>query len=244
MSRRLVAPVLLLLAAACSLAAVFAVQRIEARGGPVSQPSVVPPAFSPDGDGVQDTASVFFTVRSDEPVRVTVDIAREDGEIVGRLVEREQLRGEQELPLTGAVGRRRLADGTYRVLISVEGDDRRYEPVAPVVIDTRAPIGVLDRATLELGELRGLEQLGPDEFLEVFDARGELVDDATVRQFAPNPESAGAQPLRSAPANTRAIRFTVSLDATPSRIDVVDKAGNRRTVFPDPTGTVVYEANG
>ena len=39
----------------------------------------------------------------------------------------------------------------------------------------------------------------------------------------------------------RHARFTVALQATPERIDVVDRAGNRRQVFPDDS--VIYEAN-
>lgn len=239
MSRRVLAPVLLLLAAACSVAAVFAVHRIESRGGPLAQPSATT-YFSPNGDGVQDEAEVRFTTR--QPERVTVEVEDERGIRVTTLAADELVDGEVRHSWDGGGVNdgATVADGTYRFIITRAGDDRTYSPTTPTVVDTDAPIGILDRATLELGELRGLALLGVGERLEVFERQGSKV--SGIRQFAANPDSAGARPSREAPRGTNPIRFTVSLAGTPLRIDVVDLAGNRRTVFPDPD--VDYRANG
>ncbi len=237
MSRRVIAPVLLLLAAACSIAAVFAVHRIESRGGPLSQPSATT-YFSPNGDGVQDVAEVRFTTRQPEDATVIV-LDTSDGSRAATILD-ERVDGETTLTWDGTIDGRRAPDGEYEFLIRRAGDSRAYSPTRPTVVDTTDPIGILDRATLELGELRGLAMLGDGERLEVFGIDGDAIEG--LRQFAPNPDAAGARPSRPAPDDTIPIRFTVSLEATPERIDVVDLAGNRRTVFPDPD--VDYQANG
>lgn len=239
MSRRVLAPVLLLLAAACSIAAVFAVHRIESRGGPLSQPSATT-YFSPDGDGVQDVAELRFTTR--RPERVTVDVIDLDsGTRVARLRDDARVDGETVVTWdgTGADGSS-LRDGEYRFRIRRADDSRAYSPTRPTVIDTAIPIGVLDRATLELGELRGLAMLGEGERLEVFGRDGAEVEG--LRQFRPDPGARSAQSVNDAPEGTFPVRFTIALDGTPLRIDVVDRAGNRRQVFPDPA--VDYRANG
>ncbi|MCW2922180.1 MAG: hypothetical protein JWL76_2054 [Thermoleophilia bacterium] len=238
MSRRVLAPVLLLLAAACSIAAVFAVHRIEARGGPLSQPSATT-YFSPNGDDVQDTAEVRFTTR--QPERVTVIVRDLDTGDQVTLADDQRVDGETTLEWDGRTrGGTQAPDGEYRFTIRRAGDSRAYAPTRSTVLDTSAPIGVLDRATLELGELRGLAMLGPTEKLVVYDAEGDEV--RGIRQFRPNPASRSAQPVNAAPRSSVPVRFTVTLEGTPSRIDVVDLAGNRRPVFPDPD--VQYQANG
>ncbi len=242
MSRRYVAPALLLLAAALSLAAVFAVHRIEARGGPLSQPSATT-YFSPNDDGVQDTAEVRFTTR--QPEVVTVDVVDARDELVVRLAKDERVDGETRFEWDGRDGDGELVpEGPYRIWITRGGDDRVYAPIADTVVDVTRPVGVLDRATLELGELRGLAFLAEGETLEVF-RRGEDEPVLGGRQFRPAPGAEGAQPEQATPpADAFAVRFTVSLDGAPERIDVVDLAGNRRVVFPDPGGNVIFRANG
>ena len=241
MSRRVLAPVLLLLAAACSIAAVFAVHRIESRGGPLAQPSAST-FFSPNGDDVQDVANVRFTTR--QPERVTVEVVDLDtGERID-LRNSARVDGETTVEWDGTTSNgSRASDGEYRFSIRRTGDSRSYSPTKPTVLDTVAPIGILDRATLELGKLRGLAFLGPNEQLEVFE-RGSADPIEGMRQFAANPDSKGAQPTRTPPPGTFPVRFTVAVAGTPLRIDVVDLAGNRRPVFPDPDDLVDYRANG
>ncbi len=238
MSRRVLAPVLLLLAAACSIAAVFAVHRIESRGGPLSQPSATT-FFSPDGNGVRDKAEVRFTTR--QPERITIDVVTPDDSRVARLLDGTIVDGARTVEWDGRnADGETVPEGTYRFRITRAGDERTYSPTTTTVVDLTPPIGVLDRATLEFGKLRGLAMLGDGERLEAFDSNGDLVK--ASRQFRPNPDAYSAQPLGDAPEGTVATRFLFPLNATPDRIDVVDAAGNRRRVFPDPG--VEYRANG
>ena len=243
MSRRVVAPFLLLVAAALCVAAVFAVHRIESRGGPLSQPSATT-YFSPDGDGVQDEAEVRFTTR--QPERVTVEVVDLDSGERITLRDAARVDGETTIEWDGATeDGSRAPDGAYRFQIRRAGDSRTYAPTKPTVVDTTTPIGVLDRATLELGELRGVAFLPDGERLEVF-ARGDEDPLPGMRQFKPRDQTGtSAQPVQVTPPDgTFAVRFTIAAEGTPERIDVVDLAGNRRTVFPDPDGRVDYRANG
>lgn len=240
MSRRVVAPLLLLLASALSLVAVFAVQRIEARGGPLSEPSAST-WFSPDGDGVQDEAEVRFTTR--RPELVTVDVLDEDGRMVRRLADRVRVDGPRELRWDGRDERGDVVpEGRYRVEIRREGDSRTYSPARPIVVDVTRPVARLDRATWEGGELRGLALVEPDVPLEVLDDGGEALDGIVA--FRPRPQARSAQPEGPRPAGTVPVRFTVPLDlsSTPIRslrIDAVDRAGNRTRVLPADGAPVI-----
>lgn len=229
MSRRTVAPVLLLLAAACSIAAVFAVHRIEARGGPLSEPSAIPPAFSPNGDGIQDEVTIAFTTH--QPERVTVDIVAGDGRRVARLLDDEPVDGEVEVAWDGRGAR----DGHYDVRIRRAGDDRTYAPAGGIVLDTRTPRGVLDRATLEGRQLRGLAMLHEGEEIVVTTASGRDLGEH-LRAFRPrSADAASARPTRPAPPGTKPVRFLLDLPAgaLPVQVYVEDAAGNRRSVNAD-----------
>lgn len=234
MSRRVVAPVLLLIAAALSIAAVFAVHRIEAAGGPLSQPSAIPPAFSPDGDGIQDEVEISFTTRREE--RVSVRIEDASGTVVRTLVQDERVDGEYAVTWNGAGGGSRtnaMPDGTYRAVITRRGDEREYSPTDPIVLDTHAPIGVLDRATLDDGRLAGLAMLGPGETVVVTDADGTALD--MRRVFRPqDPAALTARPTRPAPSGTEATRFLARVDGVQLdslRMYAQDRAGNRRDLL-------------
>ena len=228
MSRRVVAPVLLLLAAAVSIAAVFAVQRIESRGGPLSEPSAST-YFSPDGDGVFDEAEVRFTTRS--PQRVDVDVVDARGSVVRSITRDLEVDGPRELTWDGTDEDGELvAEGEYRFRIRIAGDDRSYSPTQSTVLDVTVPTGRLDRWTWQDGELRGLTLLEPDTRLEVVDADGEPLE--AMRAFLPRQSARSAQPEGPRPAGTIPVRFTVPLDrdAYPLDsigIDAVDLAGNR-----------------
>lgn len=226
LSRRILAPILLLLAAACSVAAVFAVHRIESRGGPLAEPSAVPRSFSPNGDGVQDEVRIAFATRS--PERVTVDIVDGRGKHVARLMDGERVDGDVELTWDGAGAR----DGRYDAEITRAGDDRTYAPPRGILLDTRPPRGVLDRATLEAGTLRGLAMLFEGEDVVVMDA--EARQTFRVRGFRPrDPDAESAQPVNEAPEGSRALRFTAEVGALPLAslaVFIEDEAGNRRPV--------------
>lgn len=236
MSRRVVAPLLLLLAAALSLAAVFAVQRIEAAGGPLSEPSAST-FFSPDGDGAQDEAEVRFTTR--RPEHVTVDVRDVQGRLVRRLLDGDRVDGAREIPWDGRDSAGRIVpQGPYRVHLRRRGDSRTYSPSRPIVVDVDDPTGRLDRATWENGELRGLAFLEPDVRLEVVPGRLDEPLEGMVA-FHPRQSARSAQPVGAVPPGTLPVRFTVPVDPTSTpigllRIDAVDRAGNRTRLHPGP----------
>ncbi len=228
MSRRVVAPVLLLLAAAVSIAAVFAVHRIESRGGPLSEPSAST-YFSPDGDGVFDEAEVRFTTR--EPQRVDVEVVDSRGAHVRQVARGLEVDGPRELTWDGTDDDGALADeGEYRFRIRLAGDDRTYSPTQATVLDVTTPVGRLDRWTWEGGELRGLALLEPDVRLEVVDSGGEPLE--AMNAFLPQQSASSAQPEGPRPAGTLSVRFTVPVDRDQVPLDTVgifavDLAGNR-----------------
>jgi hypothetical protein len=225
-SRRIVAPLLLLLASALSLAAVFVVHGIEARGGPVGQPSVTSPYFSPNGDGVQDKVKIAFTTHRRE--RITVKIVdADDGQFVRELLHRVRVDGRRIVEWNGRQESGLDApDGRYKVRISRAGDSRVYEPITPIVLDTEAPVGRLDQVSLVDGQLRGLALLGPGTKL-VVELDGKLVEG--TRNFAPRPGAVSGRPTGPVPKGTHVIRFVASVGDTPNGLALFaqDKAGNR-----------------
>lgn len=235
MSRRALAPIFLLLAAAASIAAVFGVQRIESRGGPLSQPWATP-YFSPNGDGEADVADIRFTTRQAEVV--TVEVVDVDGDRVRLLAERVAVDGATSIPWDGQDDDGKpVSDGTYRVRITRAGDDRAYSPTRATVVDTIAPVGRLDRWSWEAGELRGLALLEPDARLEAFGSSDAPL--TGLRAFRANPRARSAQPEGPGLANTIPVRFTVAVDrdvveAEIVGLDAVDRAGNRSDLLePD-----------
>lgn len=232
MSRRIVAPVLLLLAAALSIAAVFVVHDIESAGGPLSEPSAIPPYFSPNGDGVQDTVEISFTTR--RPERITVRIEYLGGGTVETLVDNKRIDGEHSVSWNGIGGGAVITpmpDSTYRAVLTREGDRREYEPTERIVLDTKAPSSSrIDRISLVGGQLQGLALLEPG--VELVFVHPEFPDGfPDARMFQPrDPDARGARPDGPRPAGTVPIRFVVPSAGKPTaglRIFAVDPAGNR-----------------
>jgi hypothetical protein len=224
-SRRFAAPLLLLAAAAVSLAAVFAVHRIEATGGPVGQPSVTRPFFSPNGDGVQDTTEVAFTTHDSE--HVTVRIVDHDGHLVRELMHRRHVDGRATPGWNGHDENGDIVDGTYVVRITLDGSSRVFEPVTPIVVDTTPPVARLDRGTLVDGQLRGLALL-PDHCTIVVRVDGQR-DPVAARTFTPRPGANSAHPTGIQPQHTHVVRFVAPVGtATTDQVHVIarDKAGN------------------
>jgi hypothetical protein len=213
-----VAPVLLLVAAALSIAAVFVVHDIEAAGGPLSQPSAVPPYFSPNGDGRQDEVEISFTTKRAE--RITVDIRDSRGRRVARLLDDAKVDGEKTVTWDGDGAR----NGTYRAVITRAGDRREYETTERIVLDTKPPKGRIDRARLDGDRLVGLALLEPDTTIVFVDAEGDQIDDSRV--FAPpNPDAVSARPTGRVPRGLEVRLFYV--DGMPADLFVEDLAGNR-----------------
>lgn len=219
MSRRIVAPVLLLVAAALSIAAVFVVFDIEASGGPLAQPSAVPPSFSPNGDGIQDDVRIGFTTKRRE--RVTVEIRTLDGKLVRRLMNREPVNGAHAARWDGTARGRRAANGTYRVVITRVGDRREYEPARRIELDTMPPRAIIDRARVDGDRLTGLALVTPRTTLAFEQPDGT----GRYRVFAPpNPNAESATPGRPVPRGMEVLLFFA--EPVPTRVLARDRAGN------------------
>lgn len=192
MSRRIVAPVLLLLASALSIAMVFVVHEIESAGGPLSQPSAIPPHFSPNGDGVQDAVEISFTTK--RPERITVEVRGPGGRVVDRLLDGARVDGERAVTWDGTGAR----PGEYRVVIRRDGDDREYQPVDPVVLDVTPPRGEIVRARVsDDGRVSGVALLEPGTDVIALDADGDRLAGRTIAP--PNPDAESARPGRPVP---------------------------------------------
>ncbi|MCW2928319.1 MAG: hypothetical protein JWM86_2287 [Thermoleophilia bacterium] len=222
MSRRIVAPLLLLLAAACSLAAVFGVHRIESSGGPVSEPFA-----SRFHEG---RAQIRFTTREPEDITLTIRDAR--GRTVATLLEDTRIDGPTKpLYWDGTDDRgARVPDGEYRVRITRAGDPRSYGPARPIVVDATPPRSRLDKLAYVDGELRGLVVTEPRAVIVVEDSSGARV--RGVRSWVPKDGTVAARTTRPVPAGSLVIRFSVppqdpaSMGSGPT-IYAIDAAGNR-----------------
>lgn len=147
---RPVALAALWLLAVVGVGAVWLVHRIESTGSPVGRPTVTP-AFSPDGDGRRDIATITFTVRGRE--RVTAQVLDRHNKVVQTLARRESVRGRTQLqwdgsardglPPDGSSGNGafpgRAAEGHYRVRLRLQRADRTFVVPSPIRLDTTAP---------------------------------------------------------------------------------------------------------
>lgn len=228
MTRRIVAPIVLLVAAACAVGAVFAVHRIEARGGPLAQPFNTA-YFSPNDDGVLDAATIRFTTH--QPERVTVEIVDRRGELVRRILDDEPIDGPSTHTWDGRDSHGRLVpDGTYWTRITRAGDARVYAPTGPMRIDTVAPVGVLDRATRTDRELRGLAFADAGAALVLVGRTGDRIDG--MRTWRPASGTTSSAPSATVPRGATAMRFSLPITGdgsalTGSVLALVDAAGNR-----------------
>jgi hypothetical protein len=216
---------LLLLAAAFAVAAVFAVHRIEAAGGPLSEPYATR-AYAPGGD---KRAIIRFSTHRME--RVTLYVVDAHGRRVRTLLDDERVDGPRIEHWDGRDDHGAIVrDGTYEAQLTRRGDDRVYEPAHPIVIDTTPPRGRLDAWSLSDGVLRGIALLEPGVHL-----RAELRDGrqlVRLHAWKPSPGSRSAQVTGPHPAGTDAVRFATRVDADVTLDDIrlfaVDLAGNER----------------
>ena len=239
MSTRVLAPLVLFLAAACSAAAVFAVQRIESGIGPFNEP-YASQYLSPNGDGVRDTGSIRFTTK--HPERVTITLEDDSGHVVKTI--RRNARFDGSVPNLTWTGTSddgvQLPDGTYRVVITRAGDRRHYGPAKPTIVDTR-PL----RAMLAVARRRG-DNLGGLVFTEpgIGDAYLELADGSrrTPAFSTPRQDAAASLPDQR-PTGLVSVRFRLDhaarLNLRGARFVIVDLAGNPT---PLPLAGVLEEA--
>jgi len=224
-SKRTLVPVVLLIAAACSLAAVFGVQRIESRRATFGEPYAAR-FFSPNGDGRQDKAEVRFTMAHSG--RVTIRIRDAKGDVV-RTLPTFRASGGEQLDWDGRddVGDV-VADGTYDVRLTRAGERREYAPTEPVRVETTPPVAVIDRATIREGAFIGLAALEEGATLVFEDTDGEVLENVRVWRPAPGTESGTFE--RTPPRGTIPVRFKAPLAIDPDdlRIYAEDRSGNRK----------------
>jgi hypothetical protein len=228
-------PIILLVAAIASAAAVWGIYRIEQAGPPIKR-VIVTPAFSPNGDGSQEAAGISFILN--KPGHVRVRIVRGSDTIATLLDRRES--GRVTTRWNGAVSKSRFADdGAYTVVVELK--DRDIELPTPIRVDTVDPTHD-GRATLDLRRI-------PSMHVVRFDVSG--LHGAVERWLELDSERLPTvRTIRS--ANRRksgrfdtfiiSARLPESIDATRARsvlLGATDAAGNRIVV--EPTSIEVAE---
>lgn len=219
MSRRILAPLILLVAAACSIAAVFAVHRIETSGGPVSEPFA--------SRFVDSQVHIRFTTRAAE--RITVTVRDRDGRVVRTLLDDSKIDGPETLTWDARDESGRVVpNGLYRVRITRAGDPRSYGPARPVMVDATPPKARVDRASYVDGELRGLVVVEPDVAIVVEGADGERLDE--LRTWVPKDGTVAGRTTRPVPEGHLVIRFAAPLEEAELdglQLYAIDAARNR-----------------
>lgn len=239
MTKRVLAPLVLLFAAALCVVAVFAVHRIEAGGGPLSEPYATQ-YFSPGngGDPDRDQVVIRFTTKQTEQLTVVVRDC-ETGKIVRHLWRDERRpSGGQSLRWDGRNDDGDLLeDGCYRMDIRRLGDDRIYEPARATYLDTKDPIVAIDRSAVKDGIWNGLVFTEPGVRLEYRTPDGTEIDpDAKDTRIyrARVGHSSGTARVITPPDDTTAYRFTVPVgDLTQVFVTAVDGAGNTTALPKD-----------
>ena len=122
-----------------TLGAFFVTQRLK-RSPLVVRQRTVTDAFSPNGDGIRDRASIRFSLkRSDD---VTVSIVDREGSVVRRLATDRRLPGGRPLQFFWN-GRnqngRVVPDGPYRVRIGLRNEGRTVTLRRQITVDTTPP---------------------------------------------------------------------------------------------------------
>lgn len=236
MSKRVLAPILLLIAATGSLAAVFAVQRIETGLGPVSEPYATRYIHPEAGVVAPPGVEVRFTTTS--PERVTVRVLR-GTRTVATIVRDRRVEGRTRIPWGGLDDEERpLPDGTYRVVITRAGDQREYEPAVRTVIDTVAPTGEVNAVNVVDGQLRGLVFTSRDALLRLVPDEGSRTPPsaplAGLKTRHPEPGSRAADPAGAPPPGTVPLRFVLASGRASFGSSLLavayDRAGNETTV--------------
>ena len=232
MSKRVLAPLALFVAALLALAAVFAVHRIEAGGGPLSEPYATQ-FFAPRAGGDPDrrNATIRFVTKQTEQLSVVVRSC-DTGTIIRHLWrDRRRSTGDQLLTWDGARDDGdTVKDGCYRIDIRRLGDDRVYEPAKATYVDTKDPVAVVDRSAIKDGVWNGLIFTEAGVELEYRTPGGKLLDtDAIEGRIFPAREhhSSGTAKRITPPAGSLPYRFSVRVDEHPRLlVTAVDNAGN------------------
>lgn len=219
MSRRIAAPILLLLAAVLSIAAVFAVHGIEDGNGPLSEPYAT--RFFAPGTG---TATIRFATHDTE--RVTIRIVDSQQRVVRTLRRDVRIHGPHTQDWDGRDDDGSfVAEGDYEVQITRAGDSRVYSPTRPIQVDTTPPAAMLDLAVVADGKLRGHATVETGTKIRVEDADGDPI--GGLRAWQPPASDPAHDDL---PDGSIRLRFSVAIDPRlpiePLRIIAFDRSGN------------------
>jgi hypothetical protein len=102
----------------------------------LSRPFVRPAAFSPNGDGRDDAASLAFTLSRAATVRVDV---RQASRNVTTLLDGSEQSGNQRVTWDGTAAGTRVRDGAYLFAITVTSPFGKTNYLGPVRVDTVRP---------------------------------------------------------------------------------------------------------
>jgi len=102
----------------------------------LAQPKLSAPALSPNGDGLFDTTTLSFQLNAAAAVRVELWRAKK---LVGTLVAETLGVGPAQVPWDGSLGGKRVADGSYDLVLKVKDAVTTVPQKLPVVVDTTPP---------------------------------------------------------------------------------------------------------
>jgi flagellar hook assembly protein FlgD len=107
-----------------------------------------PPAFSPNGDGVQDSTTLSFALSQQVPVRVEIE---SQGVVVATLLDTQLPAGQHSLAWDGTDGAgTQLPDGAYTAVVTVTDALGRISIPVALTVDTTAPtLAIVDPHQLE-----------------------------------------------------------------------------------------------
>lgn len=222
-----------------TVAAFFVAQRIK------SSPSIIqavkhPRVISPNGDGTLD--SIGFSLRLKEPDRVTLTIVDSDGDPVRRILDDRKLRAYESLRGSEVRWDGRdddgnvVADGRYRLRITLRDLGRTAVDQKSIVVDTKPPRPLVKRVEPADGGPAVLPRANGGSVTAVFSQARNEGATISVYETSPVRRRILTEPLE--PGETQWVwDGTVNGTALPSGTYVIvpswrDKAGNVGTSVP------------
>jgi hypothetical protein len=102
----------------------------------LAQPKLSAPGISPNGDGLFDTTTLGFRLTASAKVRVEL---QRTGKVLAALFDQSLGVGAVQVPWNGSLGSRRVADGSYQLVVKATDALTTITQQLPVVVDTTAP---------------------------------------------------------------------------------------------------------
>jgi flagellar hook assembly protein FlgD len=113
----------------------------------VAQPKLSASAISPNGDGRLDSTALSFRLNVGAAVRVELWRAQK---LVGTLLTQNLGVGAAQVTWDGTLGGKRVADGTYSLVLKVKDAVTTVTQTFPVIVDTTPPrLRLVSRARLQ-----------------------------------------------------------------------------------------------